>query len=116
MIVVDPSSGIPPFEQMRAQLEAEILSGRATGGSRLPTVRQLASDLGVAPGTVQSAYRELEAAGLIVTRGSAGTRVAENRVADADLLAAAADFAATAHAKGLSQEDAVSILRGAWGA
>ena len=115
MIAIDATSGIPPFEQLRSQLEAEILSGRAAGGSRLPTVRQLAADLGIAAGTVQSAYRELEAAGLIVASGSAGTRVAENRVADPGLLEAAADFAATAHSKGLALDDAIAVLRGTWG-
>jgi len=116
MITIDSASGVPPFEQLRTQLEAEIVSGRAPGGSRLPTVRQLASDLGIAPGTVQSAYRELEAAGLVVTRGSAGTRVAEGRVADPDLLASAVSFAATAARTGLALDEAVAILRGVWGA
>jgi len=44
-------------------------------GDRLPPVRQLASDLGVAAGTVARTYRELEVEGLIATRRGAGTRV-----------------------------------------
>ena len=73
---VDTTSQVPPYEQIRAQLAALILTGRLTAGERLPTVRQLAADLGLAPGTVARAYRELEAAELIRTRRGAGTRVA----------------------------------------
>lgn len=71
---VDTTSQVPPFEQIRAQLAALIVTGRLTEGERLPTVRQLASDLGLAPGTVARAYRELETAELIRTRRGAGTR------------------------------------------
>ncbi|MFI1725968.1 GntR family transcriptional regulator [Streptomyces sp. NPDC020489] len=73
---VDTASPVPPYEQIRAQLSGLITSGRLPEGERLPTVRQLAADLGLAPGTVARAYRELEAAALIRTRRGAGTRVA----------------------------------------
>lgn len=73
---VDTTSQVPPYEQIRAQLAALIVTGRLAEGDRLPTVRQLATDLGLAPGTVARAYRELEAGELIRTRRGAGTRVA----------------------------------------
>ncbi|MEU9174394.1 GntR family transcriptional regulator [Streptomyces sp. NPDC048420] len=73
---VDTDSPVPPYEQIRAQLAALITTGRLPEGERLPTVRQLAADLGLAAGTVARAYRELEAASLIHTRRGAGTRVA----------------------------------------
>ncbi|MES5824472.1 GntR family transcriptional regulator [Streptomyces sp. RG80] len=73
---VDTTSPVPPYEQIRAQLAGLITSGRLPEGGRLPTVRQLAADLGLAPGTVARAYRELEAAALIRTRRGAGSRVA----------------------------------------
>ncbi|GAA1265617.1 MULTISPECIES: GntR family transcriptional regulator [Streptomyces] len=73
---VDTASPVPPYEQIRAQLAALITTGRMPEGERLPTVRQLAADLGLAAGTVARAYRELEAASLIRTRRGAGTRVA----------------------------------------
>lgn len=76
LLTVDPGSPIPPFEQLRAQLLDQMQSGALPAGSRLPTVRQLASDLGIAPGTVARAYKELEAAGAIETRGRNGTVVA----------------------------------------
>lgn len=88
---VDTTSQVPPYEQIRAQLAALIRTGRLAEGERLPTVRQLAADLGLAPGTVARAYRELEATELIRTRRGAGTRVAalpsEPHAHDADQLA-----------------------------
>ena len=52
MIVIDPTSPVPPFEQLRSQIVAEIAAVELVPGERLPTVRRLAEDLGVAPGTV----------------------------------------------------------------
>ncbi|MEZ5214395.1 MAG: GntR family transcriptional regulator [Microbacterium sp.] len=57
MIVIDPASPVPPFEQLRSQIVAEIAADELVPGERLPTVRRLAEDLGVAPGTVARAYR-----------------------------------------------------------
>lgn len=78
-ITLDTTDPTPPFEQVRRQVAALITSGTLEEGVRLPTVRQLAGDLRVAPGTVARAYKELEAAGLVVSRRSAGTRVAPGR-------------------------------------
>ena len=75
MITIDTSSATPPFEQLRVQLVAEIASGELAGGARLPTVRKLAEDLGLAPNTVARTYRELEADGFIATRGRNGSFV-----------------------------------------
>ncbi|MHA6693553.1 aminotransferase-like domain-containing protein [Homoserinimonas sp. A520] len=54
-----------------------ISSGRLAVGDRLPTVRELASDLGVSPATVSQAWQALGSAGLIVSRGRNGTFVRE---------------------------------------
>lgn len=78
-ITLDTTDPTPPFEQVRRQVAALITSGTLEEGTRLPTVRQLAGDLRVAPGTVARAYKELEAAGLVVSRRGAGTRVAPGR-------------------------------------
>ena len=56
------------------QLRGLIVSGQLGANERLPTVRQTASDLGVAPGTAAKAYKLLEQDGLVVTRTAAGTR------------------------------------------
>ena len=73
-VSLDTASPVPPFEQIRSRVAELIVSGALAGGQRLPAVRQLAGDLRVAPGTVARAYKELETAGLLVTRRGAGTR------------------------------------------
>lgn len=76
MISIDPNSALAPYEQVRAQLDEQIRTGSLVAGTRLPTVRRLADDLGLAANTVARAYRELEQSGLIETRGRAGSFVA----------------------------------------
>lgn len=75
-ISVDLRSATPPYEQIRSQISSLIATGALPMGSRLPTVRSLAADLGIAAGTVGRAYKELEAAGLIESRRRNGTVVA----------------------------------------
>lgn len=82
MLVLDPGSAEPPFAQLRRQLIEQIRDGQLPPGSRLPTVRRLAGDLGIAPNTVARAYRELETEGLIEGRGRAGTFVLAGGSAD----------------------------------
>lgn len=74
---VDPASAVPPFEQIRSQVATMAATGVLPAGARLPTIRQLSKDLGLAGGTVARAYRELEADGVIATRGRHGSFVAE---------------------------------------
>ena len=76
IVAVDPGSPVPPFEQVRAQIAAAIEGGELRAEERLPTVRQLAADLRLAVNTVARAYRELEAAGQVESRGRNGTFVA----------------------------------------
>jgi DNA-binding transcriptional regulator YhcF (GntR family) len=75
-LVLDPQSSVPPYEQVRSQIAAAIESGGLRPATRLPTVRRLAGDLGLAVNTVARAYRELELASLVETRGRQGTFVA----------------------------------------
>ncbi|GAA1889668.1 GntR family transcriptional regulator [Lapillicoccus jejuensis] len=74
---VDEGDPTPPYEQLRRQVAGLVASGDLPAGERLPPVRQLAADLGLAAGTVARTYRELEQAGLVQTRRGAGTRVAD---------------------------------------
>lgn len=74
-VVVDTTSPTPPYEQVRAQLADLVAAGVLVHDARLPPIRQLAADLGIAPGTVARAYRLLEAAGLVRTGRGGGTRV-----------------------------------------
>lgn len=72
---VDTHDPTPPYEQLRRQLVSLVESSVLEPGDRLPPVRQLAADLGLAVGTVARTYRELEAAGVVSTRRGGGTRV-----------------------------------------
>lgn len=76
-ISVDLQAATPPYEQIRSQIASLISLGDLPSGSKLPTVRALATDLGVAAGTVARAYKELEAEELITSRRRAGTVVNE---------------------------------------
>jgi DNA-binding transcriptional regulator YhcF (GntR family) len=112
VITLDPSSSTPPFEQVRAQLAARISAGELAAGTRLPPVRQLANDLGLAANTVARAYRDLEAAGLVETHGRGGTIVtAAGDRAREQLLAAARSYAALARDLGIEIGEALSLVR-----
>src|SRR5690242_15359359 len=76
MLLLDSSSPIPPYEQIGAQIRMLIAAGRLLAGAVLPSVRQLANDLGVAPNTVARAYSELEHEGWVVTAARRGVMVA----------------------------------------
>ncbi len=77
LIDVDPDSSVAPYEQVRASVTSLVRSGQLAPHTRLPAVRRLAVDLGLAANTVARAYRELEAAGVVETRGRLGTFVVD---------------------------------------
>lgn len=104
-LVVDLDSPVPPFEQIRAAVAALVATGRLATGQRLPPVRQLAADLGIAPGTVQHAYTELRSAGVVSTatrRGVVVTGPAAPGAAELDL--AASGFVESARRAGATDE------------
>jgi GntR family transcriptional regulator len=117
---VDTTSAVPPYEQIRAQITALITTGALAVGDRLPPIRQLAGDLGLAPGTVARAYRELEQTGLVASRGRHGTRVTDQSDARAPtpdtshLDEAAATFAAAAGRTGSNLDQAIEAVRRAF--
>ncbi|MET3960992.1 DNA-binding transcriptional regulator YhcF (GntR family) [Marmoricola sp. OAE513] len=110
MITIDADSALAPYEQVRAQYDEQIRSGALVAGTRLPTVRRLAEDLGLAANTVARAYRELEQSGLIETRGRAGSFVA-GAGAEREAREAAAAYVARLHELG-RVDDAVSLVEG----
>ena len=75
-IEIDPGSAVPPFEQLREALISRIAEGSLAPGTKLPPVRALAAELGLAANTVARSYKELEAAGFVQTQGRNGTIVA----------------------------------------
>ena len=120
VLTVNLDSPMPPYEQLREQIAGLIGAGELKPGTRLPPVRQLAADLGIAGGTVARAYRELEQAGLIEGRGRHGTVVRQAGQADSkdesrrtQLAAAATQLAETARSLGFSDEAALAATRGA---
>jgi DNA-binding transcriptional regulator YhcF (GntR family) len=114
VITVDHDSPVPPYEQVREQVRAQVESGELAPGTRLPTVRGLAGDLGLAANTVARAYRELEALGLIETRGRAGSVVSGDGVEQA-ARQAAREYAERARALGIDRDVALDLARRALG-
>src|SRR4051794_19250074 len=105
---------MPPYEQVRTRIADLAATGVLTAGTRLPPVRQLATDLGLAANTVARAYRELEQAGLVETRGRLGTVI----TARAARIPAEAQKAAQAYARhtrrlGITAETALDLVRAA---
>jgi len=85
-------------------------------GAKLPPVRQLAAELGLAANTVARSYRELEQAGLVETRGRAGTLVTARAArTPAAAQQAAQRYAEQATALGLSPQSALELVRAALG-
>jgi DNA-binding transcriptional regulator YhcF (GntR family) len=116
ILTVDPTGAVPPYEQIRAQIEAMVASGTLASGDRLPSIRQLAHDLGLAPGTVARAYNELELSGLVTSRRRTGTTVAENGPRPTQerrrrLTEAAEQYARTARLLGANLDDAQDAVR-----
>jgi GntR family transcriptional regulator len=115
VLTLDPDDPTPPYEQLRRQLADLIAAGQLGLGDRLPPLRQLAGDLGVAVGTVARTYRELEQEGLLTSRRGGGTRVAAAGRAPAKdrrqlLGGMAADFVVRARGLGFTDEEIVGAL------
>jgi len=115
-LVVDPASPTPPFEQVRAGLAERIRGGALPAGTRLPPVRGLAEQLGLAVNTVARAIKALEAEGLVETRGRNGTVVGWSAdTATGELERAAAAFAARAASLGVPADAALRLVDRALG-
>ncbi len=113
-VTIDPLSPAAPYEQLRAQIAAQARSGRLPVGYRLPTVRGLADELGLAANTVAKTYRALEADGVVETRGRNGTFVAAARDAAAREAAAAAQaYAERVRRLGLDRAAALAAVQDA---
>jgi DNA-binding transcriptional regulator YhcF (GntR family) len=110
---VDNTAAEPPYEQIRTQIAAQVASGELPAGTRLPTVRALATTLGIAPNTVARAYRELEHSGVVTTRGRNGT-VVNGDGSDRAAKEAAAGYADVMRALGVRQDEALELVRRAF--
>ncbi len=114
-ITVDTADKTAPYQQVRQQILIAIAKGKLKAGTKLPSVRALAEQLGLAVNTAAKVYKELEAGGAVVTRGRHGTIVQasddEGSVAVAD---AASEFAAVATRWGVSEKVAVQYVKAAF--
>ena len=120
IVEIDPTSPLPPYEQLRQQIATMITQATLEPETRLPPIRQLAADLDLAPGTVARAYRELESDGLVLAQGRRGTRVAPREhwasTVDAEqaqqrLTAAAEQYATLTRQLGLTTSRALDQVR-----
>ncbi len=112
MLSVDRTTGVPASEQLRRQVVDHVASGTLVPGERLPPVRRLAADLGIAAGTVAKAYRELEAAGVVETHGRGGTVVATTGGGPEQLAQRAAlAYLAELARLGVGTEEAARLVR-----
>lgn len=106
--------GNPALDIYR-QLRGLIVSGQLGAGERLPTVRQTASDLGVAPGTAARAYKMLEGEGLVVSRTAAGTRVSETAgVLPTSVIRRIRELVDEAGSVEADPDDVIDVLRTVW--
>jgi DNA-binding transcriptional regulator YhcF (GntR family) len=119
IIAVDPDHPLPVYEQVREQVARMVVAGTLKPGARLPTIRQLAADLGLAKGTVARAYELLESDAVIATRGRKGSFVLETEPASTRELRAGLDAAAealvvAARQLGADEDAALDSVRRVW--
>lgn len=117
MLRIDTGSGVPPYEQIRQQIRIMVAHGTLADGDRLPTISQLANDLGIAPGTVARAYRELEAEGLVRSTRRAGTFITgpgsrvTRKARKRDVDEAVAEFVLRVRQLGADPDQALGLAR-----
>ncbi|WP_432536121.1 GntR family transcriptional regulator [Kineococcus arenarius] len=113
-VAVDTASPVPAYEQLRRQVATLVTTGTLRTGDRLPAARALAADLGLALGTVQRAYRELELAGLVASRRRTGTVVTASAApVDEEVRWAAEGYVERALQAGLDPEEVLDLVRDA---
>lgn len=113
---LDMASGVPVYRQIIDQVTRGLAAGAHLDGDQLPTVRQLAVDLGINPNTVVRAYRELELRGILETHQGTGTFIRQKKAKRSDaerqrhLEQFVQDTAARAGAAGFTLEEVLEQL------
>lgn len=116
ILTVDPTRALPVYEQIREQITRMVAAGTLRSGTRLPTIRQLSNDLGLAKGTIERTYELLESDAVVQTRGRLGTFVQPMTVTPKrdriEALRAAADSVAiVARQLGATDDEAIDAVR-----
>lgn len=116
-IIISNSSSIPLYEQIKLQIESEILKGNINSGDALPSIRVLAKELKVSIITTKKSYEELEKEGLIETKAGKGSFVSSknsNRLREITLSKIEdnlANIVETAKSINLDQENLIEIIK-----
>ena len=119
-LLLSNTSGVPIYEQLKAQIKEAILSGELAEGEALPSLRQLAKDLRISVLTVTRAYTQLEQEGFVTNVQGKGCYVLsrDNGMIREQLLRTVEQHleqgVRAARAAGLSWEELVSMLQGQW--
>lgn len=117
LIQIVPGDGVPIYAQIVNGVKYLVASGRLAPGEELPPIRSLAEELLVNPNTVARAYRELEVAGVVTKRRTAGTFVSETAARltvdqRRELLAPRVDALLTeAQGLGVGLDDLIELVR-----
>lgn len=119
LVRIDAGDGLPIYRQIVEQVKAALAAGALRPGDRLPSHRDLAKELVVAPLTISRAYEMLEREGLLATERGRGTFVATGAggaaaAAEEELSDRADALVRQARALGLSRRDALRALGKAW--
>ncbi|CAN5302082.1 hypothetical protein BH09ACT6_BH09ACT6_26050 [soil metagenome] len=113
-VEVDARLRAAASEQLRAQIIAAVQRGDLLAGTRLPAVRRLAEELGLAPNTVAKVYRELERDEFVITGGRNGTSIAPTGTGpERQAQVAAVAYASRVRELGISEQDALAIVTAA---
>lgn len=112
---LDAASSQPVFEQIVTRIRDAAVTGELPVGTKLATVRALATELGVATNTVAKAYRTLAAEGTVTTGGREGTVIARHDAQPAGALnAALGALLAEAKNNGLDREQLLGLVARSW--
>lgn len=117
---IDPRDAVPIWKQIEDSLRRMVAAGTLLPGAAVPSVRDLARDLGVNPATVSKAYQGLTDAGVLEVHRGAGTFVSGAPPArlrgerTRELKEAASRYVAVAATIGAEVDEAVEHVRGAW--
>ena len=115
MIIINPRSRTPIFEQIKEQIINKINLGELKPDDKLPSIRQLASDLDLNVNTVKRAFQELETERVTYSVAGKGVFVSENAVANQIVLeneeAELTRILASSKAKGVSLERVIELAK-----
>jgi len=113
---LDAKSGVPPYLQIAQQIRQALVAGVLVPGDRLPTVKEVVTQLAINPNTVFKGYRELEHQGLVEGRPGVGTFVLRRPPgpppgAHASLARSLARWVERARAAGLDDTSIEALVR-----